>query len=55
MLCCRAAARGGLRCAELLVEAGADLVATDSSGRTPVQLALAFNQRVMHDYLVSQG
>ena len=48
-----AAARGALRCAQLLIDAGADLNATDGAGKTPAALALAANQRVVHELLLS--
>ena len=50
-----AAARGALRCARLLLDAGADLAALDAEGRTPLALAIAHNQHAMRELLEEQG
>lgn len=41
-----AAARGASKCAQLLLEAGADAHALDADGRMPAELALRCNQRL---------
>jgi len=48
-----AAARGSMRCAKLLVEAGAEVGAPDASGKTAMALAADFNQLAMRAYLAS--
>lgn len=40
-----AAAEGLLDCAEILVEAGADVMAMDSMGHTPLIMACVWSQR----------
>ena len=47
-----AAARGNLRCVELLLEHGAEIGATDASGCTPAGLAMQTNQRSAHALLL---
>ena len=46
-----AAARGAVRCAELLLASGAELDRKDALGRTPKALAYDFNQRELYDFL----
>jgi len=43
--------RGHLRCARVLIDAGAKLSATDASGRTPAALAYSHVQLDMHEML----
>ena len=50
-----AAARGNLRCIQLLLDGGADLAARDAHGRTAQALALALNQHAAHDVLAAEG
>lgn len=47
-----AAARGHLRCIQLLIEAGADISTLDSFGQTAGALAEAANQPLAHDLIV---
>ena len=50
-----AAARGSVRCAQLLIGAGADLAALDGAGRTPAALALAQHQMGVHEVITREG
>ena len=47
-----AAARGSVKCIQILLEHGASAGVTDASGKTPAALAMAFNQTAAHSMLM---